>query len=106
VREGGSARRIEVTTAINRPRTNVTVTIRDYGPGIAAEVMPRISTRSSRPRTSARAPASGLAITYGIVHEHGGTITAMNAKDGGAMFQIELPSAASGDKVVAESAAE
>jgi two-component system sensor histidine kinase HupT/HoxJ len=33
----------------------------------------------------------GLAITYGIVSEHGGTITASNAEDGGAVFEIELP---------------
>src|SRR4029450_3438004 len=33
VLDGGSARRIEVTTALNQPRKNVTVTIRDYGPG-------------------------------------------------------------------------
>ena len=46
----------------------------------------------------------GLAITYGIVQEHGGTITAANAKDGGAIFQIELPPAAGGDKVGAGSA--
>ena len=47
----------------------------------------------------------GLAITYGIVQEHGGTITAANARDGGAVFQIELPSASS-DKVGAGSATE
>ena len=34
VPDGGAARRIEVTTAVKPPRTHVTVTIRDYGPGI------------------------------------------------------------------------
>jgi signal transduction histidine kinase len=33
----------------------------------------------------------GLAITYGIVQEHGGTIHAANSRDGGAVFTIELP---------------
>jgi C4-dicarboxylate-specific signal transduction histidine kinase len=106
VLDGGSARRIEVATAINRPRTNVTVTIRDYGPGIAADVMPRIFDPFFTTKDVGQGTGLGLAITYGIVHEHGGTITAVNAKDGGAMFQIELPSAASGDKVVADSTAE
>jgi PAS domain S-box-containing protein len=106
VLDGGSARRIEVATAINHPRTNVTVTIRDYGPGIAADVMPRIFDPFFTTKDVGQGTGLGLAITYGIVHEHGGTITAMNAKDGGAMFQIELPSAASSGKVVADSTAE
>jgi C4-dicarboxylate-specific signal transduction histidine kinase len=102
---GGSARRIEVTTAINQPRNNVTVTFRDYGPGIAADVMPRIFDPFFTTKDVGQGTGLGLAITYGIVHEHGGTITAVNAKDGGAVFQIELPSPAS-DKVVADSTAE
>jgi len=102
---GGSARRIEITTAINQPRKNVTVTFRDYGPGIAADVMPRIFDPFFTTQDVGQGTGLGLAITYGIVHEHGGTITAVNAKDGGAVFQIELPSPAS-DKVVADSTAE
>jgi two-component system sensor histidine kinase HupT/HoxJ len=35
----------------------------------------------------------GLAITYGIIQEHGGTIEAANAPDGGAVFTIDLPAA-------------
>ena len=38
----------------------------------------------------------GLAITYGIVHEHGGTIAAANAPDGGAVFTLEFPVAENG----------
>jgi signal transduction histidine kinase len=35
----------------------------------------------------------GLAITYGIVQEHGGTISALNVADGGALVTIGLPAA-------------
>ena len=102
--DGGAARRIEVTTATSLPRNNVTVTIRDYGPGIAADVMPRIFDPFFTTKDVGQGTGLGLAITYGIVHEHGGTITAVNAGDGGAVFQIELPSTSS-DKVVADSTA-
>ena len=81
------------------------MTIRDYGPGIAADVLPRIFDPFFTTKDVGQGTGLGLAITYGIVQEHGGTITAGNAKDGGAVFQIELPSASS-DKVVAGSAAE
>ena len=102
---GGSARRIDVTTTVKRPRKHVIVTIRDYGPGIAADVLPRIFDPFFTTKDVGQGTGLGLAITYGIVHEHGGTITASTARDGGAVFQIELPSA-SGDKVDAGSAAE
>jgi two-component system NtrC family sensor kinase len=100
----GGARRIEVTTGMRRPSKNVTVTIRDHGPGIAADVLPRIFDPFFTTKDVGQGTGLGLAITYGIVQEHGGTITASNAKDGGAVFQIELPPASS-DKVGADSAA-
>jgi PAS domain S-box-containing protein len=103
VAEGGKARRIEVTTAVRRPAKNVTVTIRDSGPGIASDVLPRIFDPFFTTKDVGQGTGLGLAITYGIVQEHGGTITASNAEDGGAVFQIELPPV-SGDKVSAGSA--
>ncbi len=99
VAEPGQTRRIEVTTAVRRPTRKVTVTIRDGGPGIAADVLPRIFDPFFTTKDVGVGTGLGLAITYGIVQEHGGSITAVNAKDGGAVFQIELPSASS-DKVV------
>jgi PAS domain S-box-containing protein len=105
VAAGGEARRIEVTTGVRQPTQNVTVTIRDYGPGIAADVLPRIFDPFFTTKDVGQGTGLGLAITYGIVQEHGGTITAGNAEDGGAVFQIELPPASS-DKVAAGAAAQ
>jgi two-component system C4-dicarboxylate transport sensor histidine kinase DctB len=33
----------------------------------------------------------GLAISSGIVSDHGGRLTARNAEDGGAVFEVRLP---------------
>jgi C4-dicarboxylate-specific signal transduction histidine kinase len=104
VAEGGRARRIDVTTAAQKGGQQVAVTIRDYGPGIAAEVLPKIFDPFFTTKDVGRGTGLGLAITYGIVSEHGGTISASNADDGGAVFQIELPAASVGGKVSRSSA--
>ena len=99
VLEGGAARRIEVSTAARKRATAVVVTIRDHGPGIPLEVMPKIFDPFFTTKDVGQGTGLGLAITYGIVSEHGGTITAANAADGGAVFEIELPAAPVGGKV-------
>jgi len=103
VSEPGGTRRIDVTTSVRKPGQQVVVTIRDYGPGIAADVMPKIFDPFFTTKDVGRGTGLGLAITYGIVSEHGGTITASNAEGGGAVFQIELPAAPVGGKVNAGS---
>jgi two-component system sensor histidine kinase HupT/HoxJ len=76
----------------------VVVTIRDTGPGIPRDVLPRIFDPFFTTKEVGQGTGLGLAITYGIVQEHGGTITAGTARDGGAVFKVELPPAP-GDKV-------
>jgi len=103
VAEGGVERRIEITTSARKPAKQVVITIRDYGTGIAADVLPKIFDPFFTTKDVGQGTGLGLAITYGIVSEHGGTITARNADGGGAVFQIELPAVAVGDKVNAGS---
>ena len=99
VAEPGRTRRIDVATEARKNAQQVVVTFRDYGPGIPADVMPKIFDPFFTTKDVGQGTGLGLAITYGIVSEHGGTITASNAEDGGAVFQIELPAAAVGGKV-------
>jgi two-component system sensor histidine kinase HupT/HoxJ len=61
--------------------------------------MPRIFDPFFTTKEVGQGTGLGLAITYGIVQEHGGTITASNAADGGAIFEVELPIASEGGKV-------
>jgi signal transduction histidine kinase len=70
------------------------VAIADRGPGLPELHLQRVFDRffSYRPGDGAREHLGlGLAIAKRIVEGHGGTITAANRPDGGAVFELRLP---------------
>ena len=71
----------------------VRVTVRDTGDGIPADVLGRIFDPFFTTKDVGQGAGLGLALTYGIVQEHGGAICAANGPDGGAVFTLELPAA-------------
>jgi two-component system sensor histidine kinase HupT/HoxJ len=87
----GRPGRIETTIAAGEAPGTVRLTIRDTGNGIPPDVLPRIFDPFFTTKDVGQGTGLGLAITYGIIQEHGGTVEAANAPDGGARFTIELP---------------
>ncbi len=87
----GTTVRVEVTAA-SAPPTQAAVTVRDAGPGIAPEDLPRIF----EPFFSRRLGGFGLglAISERIVNEHQGTIAAANDPAGGVVMTVWLPATA------------
>jgi signal transduction histidine kinase len=77
----------------------VHITVRDTGPGIPKEHLPRVFDRfykvdASRAGTAVPSGSGlGLSIVRAIIERHGGTVTAENTPDGGAMFELHLPAA-------------
>jgi len=74
---------------------DLVITISDEGPGINSDDVDRVFDRFYR-GDEARARSTGgsglgLSITRSIIEAHGGTITAADGPDGGAMFTILLP---------------
>ena len=69
-----------------------TLTVRDHGPGIAPDDLPRVFDRFYRAADARGVPGSGLglSIVRQVVEEHGGSVVANNAPDGGARFRLEL----------------
>jgi C4-dicarboxylate-specific signal transduction histidine kinase len=65
------------------------VEVRDNGPGIDDEVLPRIFEPFYT--TKSTGTGLGLSISAGIVRDAGGQLTAANLPDGGAVFRIALP---------------
>jgi len=74
--------------------TRARISIRDYGCGIPANVLPRIFDPyfTTKPRGS----GLGLATAYAIIAKHGGHLTAESKPGNGTVFTIDLP--ASQDK--------
>jgi two-component system sensor histidine kinase MprB len=69
------------------------VTVRDHGPGIAADDLPHVFDRFYRAAGARKLPGSGLglAIVRQVAEAHGGTVTAKVAADGGSIFTLRLP---------------
>jgi signal transduction histidine kinase len=84
-------REIHIGTSVDRGTGRVAITVRDSGPGIPTDVLPRIFDPFFTTKDVGKGTGLGLAITYGIIQEHGGTINASNDPRGGAVIRVDLP---------------
>ena len=71
----------------------VVCTVKDDGPGIPANVLPKMFEAFVTTRLDARGTGLGLTVAEGIVTQLGGTITAANRPQGGASLEVTLPAA-------------
>jgi two-component system phosphate regulon sensor histidine kinase PhoR len=92
---GAAGKRVEITLARNTGDSEVAVSVRDHGPGIAPEHLPRLTERFYRVDvTESRAQGGtglGLALVKHIVHRHRGRLTIDSAPGKGATFTVRLP---------------
>jgi two-component system, OmpR family, sensor kinase len=70
-----------------------TISVRDHGNGLDAVALARVFDRFWQADTArtGEGVGLGLSIVAAIAHEHGGTATAANHPDGGAVFTLSLP---------------
>ena len=71
--------------------TGVRIEIKDDGPGIPPEHLPRIFNPFFTTKQPGEGRGLGLSVAHSIVTEHGGRIWAENRPEGGAVFTIDLP---------------
>ncbi len=80
---------LRINTAVAPDRQLLNVEVADSGTGIPREIFCRLFEPFATSKQ--RGTGLGLAVSRRIIEEHGGTITARNLKDMGAVFTIALP---------------
>ena len=90
--ESHTVRRVEVASSTRRDSSGkwwAVVEIRDTGEGIPSADLQRIFIPFFT--TKATGHGVGLALAHRVITQHGGTLTASNARNGGAIFSLRLP---------------
>jgi signal transduction histidine kinase len=77
-----------VSVSAARDNGSVVIQVRDNGPGISPADLQKIFIPFFT--TKAKGHGIGLALTHRIITQHGGTLTAANSPEGGALFTIKL----------------
>jgi signal transduction histidine kinase len=67
------------------------VTVADNGPGLTAEARDRLFEPFFTTKPEGEGTGLGLAVSTGIVREHGGRLSARSVPGEGATFLVELP---------------
>jgi two-component system NtrC family sensor kinase len=87
---------VRIVTA--RTSKGVELRVEDDGIGMAQETLRKIydpffTTKSNPTAGQRKGTGLGLAVTYGIVQEHAGTIEVSSTVGTGTVFRLELPAA-------------
>jgi signal transduction histidine kinase len=83
--------RLTITTRQNLKKESVEIRVQDTGHGISAENMSKIFDPFFTTKETGHGVGLGLAISYGIVQEHGGSITVESELEKGTTFTVSMP---------------
>lgn len=84
--EGGV---LEIRTSVVDDR--IEIVVRDSGVGISREHMKKIYDPFFTTKTAGKGTGLGLSVSYGIVHEHGGSISVESSVGRGTAFKLDFP---------------
>ncbi len=87
--------RLTVRTAFDAEHRLGRVEVRDEGPGIPEDVLPRIFEPFFTTKEEGKGVGLGLAVAFGIIQQHGGNIEVASAPQKGTAFTVVLPQEAS-----------
>ena len=91
VQDSAPPRQLRLATRYDERRSSVRIEVADSGPGIPAEIRPRVFEPFFTTKPDGEGTGLGLALARGIVEGHGGTIEIESAAGEGARFVVSLP---------------
>ena len=90
----------KIRIRIGKLGTRIFATVRDDGPGIKPEALPKLFDPFFTTKRPGGGTGLGLSICMSIVREHGGNIEAESIPEGGASFTIYLPIPVSRNRLI------
>jgi len=81
----------EVCVAVRAENDALVIEVADTGPGIPAEALPRLFEPFYSLKAIGKGTGLGLVISKDLVEKQGGTLTAANRPEGGAVFTVQIP---------------
>ncbi len=83
--------KISITSRFEQVSEQVILEFADTGPGIAPEIISKVFEPFFTTKAPGEGTGLGLSVAYGIIQQHGGSISVRNAPSGGAVFTVVLP---------------
>ena len=83
--------RIAITSRFDPAYDEIILEFADTGPGIPADIMSKIFDPFFTTKGPGEGTGLGLSVAYGIIQQHGGSISVANSPAGGAVFTVVLP---------------
>jgi two-component system NtrC family sensor kinase len=83
--------KVTVSTRLNARKDGVELVVEDNGEGIPEENLDKIFTPFFTSKPDGKGVGLGLAVLYGIVQAHDGTVEVKSSKGLGSTFTVTLP---------------
>jgi PAS domain S-box-containing protein len=87
-------RNLSIATRFDAGRDEVVMTVADNGPGVPADIRPRIFEPFYTTKPTGVGTGVGLSMCQGVVESHGGRISVEDTPGGGATFVVVFPARA------------
>jgi len=83
--------RMTITSRFDPVFDKVSLQFEDTGPGIRDEIISKVFEPFFTTKGPGEGTGLGLSVAYGIIQQHGGSMSVRNVPSGGALFTVVLP---------------